>query len=117
MSSGWVEIENELIHMLEGHVAATEASLDALVAKASARVEGAPSNATSLLYAGDIKGQQSFEVSKALTTSTGGETSTGSGLARKHDAPVPHPSSGSWRPSIFSRSPCSPLGMQYHVDT
>jgi hypothetical protein len=53
-----------------------------LVRLTAAIVEGAPENATSLLYDGEVFGQDSFQVSKALVASTVGEVEIKSGQRR-----------------------------------
>jgi Ca2+-binding RTX toxin-like protein len=50
------------------------ADLIDLVRNTAATVEGAPENATSLLYGGEVFGEESFAASKALVESTAGES-------------------------------------------
>lgn len=52
----------------------TLAELIDLIQNTSARVEGAPDNATSLLYGGETNGQKSFELAETVTDSTAGNS-------------------------------------------
>jgi hypothetical protein len=52
----------------------TESDLIRLINDASVRVEGAPANATSLLYTGEIEGVETWKIAKQLAIESAGET-------------------------------------------